>query len=37
MTAVQVREVLLTTANHKNSDGTNMTGWDNVNGTTPSL
>lgn len=35
MTAVQVREVLLTTANHKNSDGTNMTGWDNVNGTTP--
>ena len=25
MTAVQVREVLLTTANHKNSDGTNMT------------
>lgn len=35
MTAVQVREVLLTTANHKNSDGTNMTGWDNVDGTTP--
>lgn len=35
MSAVQVREVLLTTANHKNADGTNMEGWDNVDGTTP--
>ena len=35
MSAVQVREVLLTTANHKNEDGTNMEGWDNVDGTTP--
>lgn len=35
MSAVQVREVLLTTANHKNADGTNMYGWDNVDGTTP--
>ncbi len=35
MDAKQVREVLLTTANHKNADGTNMIGWDNVDGTTP--
>ena len=35
MTAVQVREVLLTTANHKNADGTDMEGWKNTNGTTP--
>ncbi len=35
MSAVQVRQVLLTTANHKNADGTNMTGWDNVDGSTP--
>lgn len=35
MSAVQVREVLLTTANHKNVDGSNMEGWDNVDGTTP--
>ena len=35
MTAVQVRQVLLTTANHKNSDGTDMEGWANVDGTTP--
>lgn len=35
MTAVQVREVLLTTANHKNADGTDMEGWANVDGTTP--
>lgn len=35
MSAVQVRQVLLTTANHKNADGTNMIGWDNVDGTTP--
>ena len=35
MSAVQVREVLLTTANHKNEDGSNMIGWDNVDGTTP--
>ena len=35
MSAVQVREVLLTTANHKNADGSNMEGWDNVDGTTP--
>lgn len=33
MSAVQVRQVLLTTANHKNSDGTNMEGWENVDGT----
>lgn len=35
MSAVQVREVLLTTANHKNADGTDMKGWANVNTTTP--
>lgn len=35
MSAVQVREVLLTTANHKNGDGTDMKGWANVNTTTP--
>ena len=35
MSAVQVREVLLTTANHKNADGTDMEGWANVNKTTP--
>ena len=35
MTAVQVREVLLTTANHKNADGTDMEGWKNTNGETP--
>ncbi len=35
MSAVQVREVLLTTANHKNADGSDMEGWANVNGTTP--
>ena len=35
MSAVQVREVLLTTANHKNADGTNMEGWDNVDKSTP--
>ena len=35
MSAVQVRQVLLTTANHKNADGTNMIGWDNADGTTP--
>lgn len=35
MSAVQVREVLLTTANHKNADGTDMEGWANVNMTTP--
>ena len=27
MTAPQVRDVLFTTANHKNSDGTNFEGW----------
>ena len=35
MSAVQVREVLLTTANHKNADGTDMEGWANVNKMTP--
>ena len=35
MSAVQVREVLLTTANHKNADGTDMKGWANVDTTTP--
>ena len=35
MTAPQVRDVMFTTANHKNPDGTNMSGWDNVDGTTP--
>ena len=35
MSAVQVRQVLLTTANHKNSDGTDMEGWANVDGSTP--
>ena len=33
MTAVQIRDVLFTTANHKNPDGTNMIGWDNADGT----
>ena len=27
MSAIQVRDVLFTTANHKNSDGSNFTGW----------
>lgn len=35
MDATQVREVLFTTANHKNPDGSNMTGWNNKDGTTP--
>ncbi len=35
MTAVQVREVLLTTANHKNADGSDMQGWNNADGSTP--
>lgn len=35
MSAVQVRQVLLTTANHKNEDGSDMEGWANVDGTTP--
>lgn len=35
MTAAQVRNVMFTTANHKNPDGSNMDGWDNVDGTTP--
>lgn len=36
MTAVQVRQVLLTTANHKQADGkTDMEGWANVDGKTP--
>lgn len=30
MSAVQVREVLLTTANHMNPDGTPMKGWENT-------
>lgn len=32
---VQVREVLLTTANHKNADGSDMIGWANADGKTP--
>ena len=35
MTALQVRDVMFTTANHKNADGSNMEGWNNVDGTTP--
>ncbi len=35
MTALQVRDVMFTTANHKNADGTNMKGWDNRDGSTP--
>lgn len=35
MDATQVRDVMFTTANHKNADGTNMQGWDNKDGTTP--
>lgn len=35
MSAVQVREVLLTTANHKNADGSDMIGWANADGKTP--
>ncbi len=27
MSAIQVRDVLFTTANHKNTDGSNFTGW----------
>lgn len=27
MSAIQVRDVLFTTANHKNADGSNFTGW----------
>lgn len=33
MNALQVRDVMFTTANHKNADGTNMEGWTDVNGT----
>ena len=28
MNALQVRDVMFTTANHKNADGSNMVGWD---------
>lgn len=35
MTAPQVRDVMFTTANHKNEDGSNMEGWNNVDGSTP--
>ena len=35
MSALQVREVLLTTATHKNTDGTDMEGWANVSGDAP--
>lgn len=35
MSAVQVRDVMFTTANHKNPDGSDMIGWANTNGTTP--
>lgn len=33
MNALQVRDVMFTTANHKNADGTNMEGWTDVDGT----
>ena len=35
MDALQVREVLLTTAKHTNTDGSLMEGWVNTDGTTP--
>ena len=35
MTAVQAREVLLTTAHHLNPDGTIIEGWANADGTMP--
>ena len=35
MTAVQAREVLLTTAHHRNPDGSIIDGWANVDGTMP--
>ena len=35
MNALQVRDVMFTTANHKNPDGSNMKGWDNHDGSTP--
>ena len=36
MSAVQVRDVMFTTANHYNPDGSVMVGWTNTDGTTPS-
>lgn len=35
MDATQVRDVMFTTANHKNPDGTDMQGWNNKDGSTP--
>lgn len=35
MSAIQVRDVLFTTASHTNPDGTVIEGWDNQDGTTP--
>lgn len=35
MDALQVRDVMLTTATHYNPDGSVMTGWTNTDGTTP--
>ena len=35
MSAIQVRDVMFTTANHKNADGSNFEGWNNTDGTTP--
>ena len=35
MTAVQAREVLLTTASHRNPDGSVIQGWANVDGSMP--
>ena len=35
MSAPQVRDVMFTTANHKNPDGTDILGWNNKDGTTP--
>lgn len=35
MDATQVRDVMFTTASHKNDDGSNIQGWDNRDGSTP--
>ena len=35
MSAIQVRDVLFTTAKHKNEDNTNMDGWSNLDYSTP--
>ena len=33
MNALQVRDVMFTTANHKNANGSNMEGWTDTDGT----